>query len=274
MRLAPRHKKRIAKKKKTLLYNFGASSSIIAISIALLGCQKGQDELDPRSNKIPIDEESKSVNTSVLQKAPLSLKEEFDKSIRETNNGRKEISQSECTALTNKAFFKYHADKQSTGPIYLIEGEMIPIESASNNKCYISKPIIPGEALKTFTYSEAGVPLTSLEEMWSLEKIEACQPNNYQFTPKCETLVKYTKEIFADDKNNPGEISRREFSIHHREPLNSWMQEECYLVHGTEPGVCRTLASPQLLKKYREYISSGSNESFAEYTAYKSVQLD
>ena len=235
---------------------------------------KEQNELGSSPNSIPIDEGSKSVATYTPQGAPLSLKEEFDKKIRETNNGSKEMSQNECIALTNKALFKYHLGNKYSTSIYLVGGEMIPIKKSSNGKCYISTPIVLGESIKTFTYSESGEPMTRLEEMWSVEKIEDCQLDNYQFTPNCETLVKYTKESFADDAKNLGKIKRQEFSIHHKQPLNSWSRKECHLVQGSDSGGCLKFYSQKELKQYREYIASGSSESFAEYNAYQSVQID
>ena len=274
MGVSSSHKKRTLNTKRTMIYTIVAQSLIITISIALLGCQKGQDKVSSDSSSIPTGEVNKSVAPAAQQEAPLSLKEEFDKKIRETNNGRKEMNQNECIALANKAIFRYHSDNQYSNPIYLIGDEMIPIKKSPNNKCYVSKPIVLGESLKKFTYSETGAPITRLEEMWSLEKLEGCQLDNYQFTPNCETLVKYTKKSFADDENNLGEITRDEFSIHHKQQINSWKRKDCYLVQGTDSGGCRQFYSQKELKQYREYIASRSSESFAEYNAYQSVQID
>ena len=140
---------------------------------------KEQDELAQVQTVFLLTKEAR-VLPPITHREPLSLKEEFDKKIRETNNGSKEIRrQNECIALTNKALFKYHLGNKYSTSIYLVGGEMIPIKKSSNGKCYISTPIVLGESIKTFTYSESGEPMTRLEEMWSVEKIEDCQLDNY-----------------------------------------------------------------------------------------------
>ena len=249
------------------------------VAFILVGCQQPKKG-DSSSNTEPILDsdnillrEKVSAQDKVEEKRS-SIRDEFLASAKKQGGANNEISRDDCEAITTKTVFRYSSLDESDTLVYLIDEKLIPIIHLESGKCTVLAPILLQKEATDFVYSSDGKPLIKKESVWALEKIEGCD-KDFEYIPGCNTLVKYTKELFVDDESmSSGDIKRHEFSVHHRQPSKSWLEGECQLVQGGAQFNCTGRYSLSQLKKYRKYIVNNSGESFAVYLSNQEVVLD
>ena len=254
------------------------SMSASLMALMLVGCQqpkKGDtSNSDPTPDSESIlsrekvsDQDKKEENTS-------SIRDEFLANAKKQGGANNEISRDDCEAITTKTAFRYSSLDENDTLVYPIAEKLIPINHLESGKCAVLEPILLQEETTDFVYASDGKPLIKKESVWALEKIEGCD-KNFEYIPGCNTLVKYTKEVFVDNESkSTADIKRQEFSVHHRQPSKSWLVGDCQLVQGDAQFNCTGRYSLSQLKKYRDYIVNNSGESFTVYLSNKEVLLD
>ena len=255
---------------------FSMSASLVALT--LVGCQQPKKEDTSNAVSTP-DSESilsrEKVSDQVKKEEKTSsIKDEFLANAKKQGGANNEISRDDCEAITTKAVFRYSSFDQNNTLVYPIDEKLIPVNHLRSGKCTVLAPILLQKEATDFVYASDGKPLIKKESVWALEKIEGCD-KDFEYIPGCNTLVRYTKELFVDDESkSSGDVKREEFSVHHRQPSKSWLEGECQLIQGDAQFNCTGRYSLSQLKKYRDYIVNNSGESFAVYLSNQEVVLD
>lgn len=251
---------------------------LVSTSIALAGCQSS-GQVDGKSSEQSTSPDSilsrdKDANKALKKGETASIKDEFIKSLKKEGGKSNQVSRDDCEAITTKSQFRYSSLADKGILVYPIDNSLVPIHHLASGKCSVLEAIVLDEEASKFTYSSDGEPLTKQVSLWSLEKIEGCG-DEFEYVPGCQTLAKYKKVLFVGDQEKAAdEVTRNEYSIHHREPSASWLTGNCRLVQGDDKFNCKKFYSLAPLKKYREYVVSGSKESFDVYVSNSGVSLE
>ena len=250
----------------------------IAMNFVLAGCQSSK-QLEDESTATTRAPDSvllrnKDANQNSKEREAASIKDEFIKAVKKGGGRSNQISQDDCEAITSKTQFRYSSPDEKGILVYPIDNALVPIDHLNSGKCSVLDAIVLDEEVSEFTYSSDGDPLTKLISLWSLENIEGCD-DEFEYIPGCQTLANYKKVLFVGDQAKAeNEVKRNEYSVHHREPSASWLAGYCRLVQGDDKFNCQRFYSLAPLKKYREYVVSGSDESFDIYMSNNSVMLE
>ena len=254
------------------------SIPVSIVALILVGCQPSKKmktpKTDPTPDSVSILSRDKLPGNDKKDEIQPSIRDEFVANIRKKGGANNEISRDDCEAITAKTTFRYSSVDDNDILIYPITKELVPINHLKSGKCTLLKSITLQKEATDFVYAADGKPLIKTETLWALERIEGCD-KDFEYIPDCKTLAKYTKEIFVDDQSkSSGDVKRQEFSVHHRQPLDSWLLGECKVVQGDDHFNCRKEYAQFQIGKYREYIVSNNGESFKVYLSNKEVLLD
>ena len=250
----------------------------MSVSLVLTGCQSSKpvegESATATSTSDSLLLRDKDANKSLKEGEAASIKDQFIKAVKKEGGINNQISQDDCEAITSKSRFRYSSPAAKGILVYQIDNALVPISHLDSGKCSVLEAIVLDEEASEFTYSSDGDPLTKQISLWSLEKIEGCS-DEFEYVPGCQTLANYKKVLCVGDQaKTEDEVKRNEYSVHHREPSASWLTGDCRLLQGDDKFNCKGFYSLAQLKKYREYVVNGSDESFNIYVSNSDVMLE
>ena len=251
---------------------------LIVLGFVCAGCnllkQFPDESVGSTANPGDVLSRDKDLAESAKEGEVPSIKDEFIENTKESGGTGNQISRDDCDAITAQAKFRYSSPEDARILVYPIDKSLVRVQHLDSGKCAVLGAIDLQKEASKFTYSENGDPLIKEVSLWSLERIEGCN-GDFEYIPGCKTLAKYKKVLFVDDQSKvDDEVNRYEFSVHHRQPSASWLTGGCQLVQGDDEFNCKKYSSLLQVKKYREYIVSGSDSSFDVYLSNSEVTLE